>query len=189
MGRPAYRFAGGDTTTVFADTGDVLEEIDATQARTDRRAVPESRPTSKMHLRDARSPNPTSGRSARPARCRCTSSPSTMTLGTEVYVSASTRRRHGADDPQRTQRSPGSARSRIGSISRHLRTNQPLWYQIVVWTLGHRLRAGAARPDPRRHAVSGGRGHDASRQRIRYPLFGLDALALCHWRRSSACSR
>src|SRR6185295_17629436 len=34
MGRPAYRLSGPGTTTVFADTGDVLEEVDATRART-----------------------------------------------------------------------------------------------------------------------------------------------------------
>ena len=34
-----------------------------------------------------------------------------------------------------------------------LRNNQPLWYQIVVWTSGLGCRAGAARADPRRHAV------------------------------------
>src|SRR5262245_53923828 len=34
MGRPAYRFgSGGESTTVFADTGDVLEDVDAAQAQ------------------------------------------------------------------------------------------------------------------------------------------------------------
>ena len=34
MGRPAYRFGAGDTTTVFADTGDVMEGASVAQART-----------------------------------------------------------------------------------------------------------------------------------------------------------
>src|SRR5262245_44600510 len=34
MGRPAYRFGTGETTTVFADTGDVMEGASLTQART-----------------------------------------------------------------------------------------------------------------------------------------------------------
>ena len=35
MGRPAYRFgAGGESTTVFADDGEQLLDIDAAQAQT-----------------------------------------------------------------------------------------------------------------------------------------------------------
>ena len=34
MGRPAYRFGAGDTTTVFADTGDVMEGATVAQSRT-----------------------------------------------------------------------------------------------------------------------------------------------------------
>ena len=34
MGRPAYRFGAGEPTTVFADTGEVMEGASLTQART-----------------------------------------------------------------------------------------------------------------------------------------------------------
>src|SRR5688572_527275 len=34
MGRPAYRFGSADPTTVFADTGDVLDEASVAQSRT-----------------------------------------------------------------------------------------------------------------------------------------------------------
>src|SRR5687768_11230115 len=32
-GRPAYRFSGRDTTTVFADTGDILEPLSVRESR------------------------------------------------------------------------------------------------------------------------------------------------------------
>ena len=59
-----------------------------------------------------------------------------------------------------------------------LRDNQPLWYQIVVWTSGLGCRAGASRADPRRHAVP----MVAAAAVDRHPLFRLDALALHHRR-------
>src|SRR6202008_4034260 len=34
MGRPAYRFGAGQTTTVFADTGEVMDSATLAQART-----------------------------------------------------------------------------------------------------------------------------------------------------------
>ena len=75
MGRPAYRFGSGESTTVFADTGELL----LTSTRRRRRPL---RRLSSVFPRIAfitspGSRNPTSGRS-RFARGRCTSSPSTM---------------------------------------------------------------------------------------------------------------
>jgi hypothetical protein len=131
MDRPAYRVNG---TTVFADNGEVLEEVGARQA-----AVIASRfmnvPASAVtHL-------------------------GTLADATDQWTIGQTRQlplhKFQIDDPARTQvyvsawlgevTMVTSRRSRtlawLGTIPHWfyfsaLRANQPLWYQIVVWTSG-----------------------------------------------------
>jgi hypothetical protein len=133
MGRPAYRFGGGDTTTVFADTGEVLEGATVAQARTiasrfagvtedrvdhiatltkvDQWTLVQSRqlPLHKFRVNDER--------------------------GTELYVSPRT----GEVTMVTTRRGRGLAW--VSTIPHFfyfaaLRQNQPVWYQFVVWTSG-----------------------------------------------------
>jgi len=131
MGRPAYRFGSGDTTTVFADTGDVLDELNLTQAKTiasrfagvgedqvdyvatltkvDQWTLVQSRqlPLHKFRVNDD--------------------------SGTEVYVSPAT-----AEASMVTTRK-GRALAWASTIPHWfyfaaLRANQPLWYRFVVWS-------------------------------------------------------
>jgi hypothetical protein len=133
MGRPAYRFGTGDTTTVFADTGDVLEGATLPQARTiasrfagvteeqvnhvatlnrvDQWTLVQSRqlPLHKFRVNDER--------------------------GTELYVSP----RSGEVTMVTTR--TGRALAWISTIPHFfyfaaLRENQPVWYQFVVWSSG-----------------------------------------------------
>jgi hypothetical protein len=133
MGRPAYRFGAGDTTTVFADTGEVLEGATLAQARTiasrfagvtedqvdhaatlnrvDQWTLVQSRqlPLHKFRIKDERR--------------------------TELYVSPRT----GEVTMVTTRR--GRALAWISTIPHFLyfaalRENQPVWYQIVVWSSG-----------------------------------------------------
>ena len=131
MGRPAYRFGGRTPVTVFADTGETLAPVAVAQARTIASrflGIPESL------IRDA-------GQLTAPDQW-------TLQLarrgGLQKFV---------ADDDDATQVyvSPGSAEVVLATTRRDrtlawigviphwmyfswLRTNQPLWYQIVVWT-------------------------------------------------------
>ena len=133
MGRPAYRFGAGETTTVFADTGDVLEGASLAQSRTvasrfagvtedqvdhiatltrvDQWTLVQSRqlPLHKFRVRDEN--------------------------GTELYVSPRT----GEVTMVTTRK--GRALAWISTIPHFmyfsaLRENQPLWYQVVVWSSG-----------------------------------------------------
>jgi hypothetical protein len=133
MGRPAYRFGAGDTTTVFADSGEVMEGATLTQARTiasrfagvtedqvdhvatlervDQWTLVQSRqlPLHKFRVHDERD--------------------------TELYVSPRT----GEVTMVTTRR--GRALAWISTIPHFLyfsalRENQPLWYQFVVWSSG-----------------------------------------------------
>jgi hypothetical protein len=131
MGRPAYRFGAAEPTTVFADTGDVLERATLAQARTiasrfagltedqvdhvatlnrvDQWTLVQSRqlPLHKFRVNDER--------------------------GTELYVSPRT-----GEVTMITTRS-GRALAWISTIPHFfyfaaLRENQPVWYQFVVGT-------------------------------------------------------
>ena len=131
MGRPAYRFGAGDTTTVFADTGDVLEGASVAQSRTiasrfagvteeqvehagtltkvDQWTLVQSRqlPLHKFRVNDD--------------------------VGTELYVSMTT----GEVTMVTTRK--GRALAWISTIPHWLyfaalRGNQPVWYQAVVWS-------------------------------------------------------
>jgi hypothetical protein len=133
MGRPAYRFGAGDTTTVFADTGEVLEGATVAQSRTiasrfagvtedqvehvgtltkvDQWTLVQSRqlPLHKFRVNDDK--------------------------GTELYVSPAS----GEVTMATTRKARGLAW--ISTIPHFfyfsgLRGNQPLWYQFVVWSSG-----------------------------------------------------
>jgi hypothetical protein len=132
MGRPAYRFGSGEATTVFADTGDLLVDIDESQARTiaaEFVRLPEDR------LRHV-------ARLTRPDQWSLTIRQGPMhkfavddEVGTEVYVSE-----WNAEVAVLTTRG-SRALAWVGVIPHFmyfapLRLNQPLWRQIVLWTSG-----------------------------------------------------
>ena len=77
MDRPAYRFGVGfGTTTVFADSGEPLEEIDVDTSRGRRQPLPAAarkRDSLRAHVGRARPMDA----AAADARCRCTNSRST----------------------------------------------------------------------------------------------------------------
>ena len=133
QGRPAYRFGAGDTTTVFADTGEVMDGASVAQARTiasrfagvtenqvehlgmltkvDQWTLVQSRqlPLHKFRVDDDH--------------------------GTELYVSPAT----GEVTMVTTRR--GRALAWVSTIPHWfyfagLRANQPVWYQLVVWSSG-----------------------------------------------------
>ena len=85
MGRPAYRFGAGETTTVFADTGEVMEGATLAQSRT---IASRFAGVTENQIKHAGTLTGwISGRSCKAASCRCTNSASTTTRGTELYVS------------------------------------------------------------------------------------------------------
>lgn len=133
MGRPAYRFGGGDeATTVFADDGELLLDIDAAQAQKIAAAfvrLPEDR----LHH---------AGRLTEPDQWSLTIRQGPMhkftvddEAGTQLYVSE-----RNAEVTVLTTRS-SRALAWVGVIPHFmyfapLRLNQPLWRAIVLWTSG-----------------------------------------------------
>jgi uncharacterized iron-regulated membrane protein len=130
MGRPAYRFSGA--TTVFADTGDLLDEIGETEARTIASRFTNLPTEQVRYVRTLTRPD------------QWTLTQRQMPLykfavddaaGTELYVSAQL----GEVSVVTTRRARLLAW--IGTIPHWLyfaplRLNQPLWYRIVVWAAG-----------------------------------------------------
>ena len=133
MGRPAYRFAGRDTTTVFADTGDILEPLSVSESRkvaSGFAAVPERLIQHVATLHDVDQWTLVQSRQLPMHKFRVDDAD-----GTELYVQPAT----AEVVMQTTRRSRGLAW--ISTIPHWLyftalRTNQPLWYRIVVWTSG-----------------------------------------------------
>lgn len=131
MGRPAYRMTGMRTITVFADNGEVLEEVGPAQARTIASRfinLPEDRVHHVETLSETDQWTLGQGRLLPAHKFRADDGD-----GTELYVSSQT-----GDVTQLTTR-----RSRMlawmGTIPHWLyfgalRANQPLWYRIMVWT-------------------------------------------------------
>ena len=133
MSRPAYRFsAGGESTTVFADTGELLLDIDAAQAQAIAAAfvrLPEDR---LHHV----------ARLTEPDQWSLTIRQGPMykfivddEAGTQVYVSE-----RNADVTVLTTRG-SRALAWVGAIPHFLyfaplRLNQPLWRALVLWTSG-----------------------------------------------------
>ena len=133
MGRPAYRFMGGrESTTVFADTGDLLLDIDAEQAQMVAAAFVRLPPERLHHV----------ARLTQPDQWSLTIRQGPMhkfavddEAGTEVYVSE-----WNADVTVVTTRG-SRALAWVGAIPHFLyfaplRLNQPLWRQVVLWTSG-----------------------------------------------------
>ena len=133
LDRPAYRFASAyGSATVFADTGEALDEIDVDTAR-DVAAKFVAAPAELGRARFASSSGPTNGRCKPAATCRSTSSPSTTVRGTEVYVSPNT------GEVRLVTTTKARTLAWIATIPHWfyftpLRTNQPLWYWTVVVT-------------------------------------------------------
>jgi hypothetical protein len=127
--RPAYRFQGSRPRTVFADTGEILEDIDASTARTVASRfvqIPAERVTFERTL-DEPDQWTLGNRSGQLHKFRVDDE-----VGTEIYVSPRT-----ADVVQLTTRN-GRALAWMSTIPHWLyftglRTNQPLWYRAVVW--------------------------------------------------------
>jgi hypothetical protein len=131
MGRPAYRFSGRDTATVFADTGEVLEPLSVSESRraASRFAgVPENLIQHVATLHDVDQWTLVQSRQLPFYKFRVDDAEAT-----ELYVQQAT----GEVVMHTTRRTRGLAW--ISTIPHWLyftalRTNQPLWYRIVVWT-------------------------------------------------------
>jgi uncharacterized iron-regulated membrane protein len=133
LGRPAYRFAAGGTTIVYADTGEVADEF--TDAQTREMAARFMRvPVEKVEFlgRIEESDQWTLGMSrALPLNKFAIDDDA----GSELYVSPFT------GDAAMLTTATTRAYAWISTIPHFLyftslRNNQPLWYRIVVWTSG-----------------------------------------------------
>jgi uncharacterized iron-regulated membrane protein len=131
MDRPAYRLAVGRTMTVFADNGEVLDEVSLEQARTIASRfmdLPEDRFAHVGTLTSTDQWTLAQGRQLPFYKFTIDDGE-----GTELYVSART-----GEVTLATTRS-GRVLAWIGTIPHWLyfnaiRLNQPLWFRIVVWT-------------------------------------------------------
>jgi uncharacterized iron-regulated membrane protein len=132
MGRPAYRFPG--PVTIFADTGELLEEIGQADARSVASRFMNAPNDTLRYIRTLTRPDQwtlTQGRSQMPLHKFAVDDP----LGTELYVSAPL-----AEVAVMTTRR-SRALAWMGTIPHWLyfaplRLNQPLWYRLVVWAAG-----------------------------------------------------
>ncbi len=131
-GRPAYRFAAGSgSTTVFADTGDLLEQVDRASATRIASRFMDLPERDLQYVELVTRPDQwtiAQGRQMPQHRFRVNDADHT-----ELYVSAEL----GEVSVLTTRKSRTLAW--IGTIPHWLyfaalRRNQPLWYQIVVWT-------------------------------------------------------
>ena len=129
MDRPVYRFAGD--ATVFADNGEVLEEVSLAQATSIAARFANVPEDQVRHVRTLTSPDQWTlgqGRAMPQYKFAVASG-----AGTELYVQA----RAGEVTLRTTSQSRFFAW--IGVIPHWLyfaplRVNQPLWYDIMVWT-------------------------------------------------------
>ncbi len=129
LDRPAYRFGSRNSTVVFADTGDVLDELSLEQAKDV--AVSFARaPASQVHyVRTLHEVDQWTLQSRLPLqKFRIDDD-----AGTEVYIQPQT-----GEVAMMTTRS-GRGWAWVSTIPHWmyftaLRTNQPLWYRLVVWT-------------------------------------------------------
>jgi hypothetical protein len=130
MGRPAYRFSGRGTTTVFADTGEVFEGLDVRQAQTVASrfvGVPDDRVHFVRTLHDVDQWTLVQSRQLPLHKFRIDDAD-----GTELYVQPET-----AEIAMLTTRR-GRALAWVSTIPHWfyfsaLRANQPVWYRLVVW--------------------------------------------------------
>jgi hypothetical protein len=127
--RPAYRFAGRDATTVFADTGEILDELSLTQSRSVAARFLRVPTEQVRHVRTLHEVDQWTLQTRLPLHKFAVDDGA----GTELYVQPRT----GEVAMMTTRRSRGLAW--VSTIPHWLyftalRTNQPLWYEIVVWT-------------------------------------------------------
>jgi hypothetical protein len=131
MDRPAYRLAGRESATVFADTGDVLEPLSPDQSKTVASRfmnVPDGLVHHVGTLTQIDQWTLGQGRQLPLHKLRVDDAD-----GTELYVSS-----QSGDVTMLTTRR-GRALAWVSTIPHWLyfaalRANQPLWYRIVVWT-------------------------------------------------------
>jgi len=131
MERPAYRFVGGRSTTVFADTGEVLGDVSLAQSKTIVSRfmnLPEDQVQYDRTLTRVDQWTLGQGRQMPLYKFRVDDG-----SATELYVSPQT----GEVTTLTTRRS--RALAWIGTIPHWLyfaalRANQPVWYRIMVWT-------------------------------------------------------
>jgi uncharacterized iron-regulated membrane protein len=133
MGRPAYRFGGGDPTTVFADTGDVMDELSVAQSRSVASRFAGATEEQVQFVGTLTKVDQwTLVQSARLPLHKFRVADEN---GTELYVSPST----GEVTMVTTRR--GRALAWVSTIPHWLyfaafRENQPVWYRFVVWSSG-----------------------------------------------------
>jgi hypothetical protein len=133
MGRPAYRLGGGgESTTVFADTGELLADIDAAQAQSIAAAFVRLPQDRLHHVARLTEPDQWSLTLRQGPMHKFTVDDE---AGTEVYVSE-----RNADVTVLTTRG-SRALAWVGAIPHFLyfaplRLNQPLWRAVVLWTSG-----------------------------------------------------
>ena len=129
LGRPAYRLGGRGTTVVFADTGEVLEELSLSRSRAVAARFARVEPGQVHHVRTLHEVDQWTLQTRLPLhKFRVDDE-----AGTEVYVQPQA----GEVAMMTTRRARGLAW--VSTIPHWmyftaLRTNQPLWYQLVVWT-------------------------------------------------------
>jgi hypothetical protein len=129
LDRPAYRFGSRSSTVVFADSGEVLDELSLEQAQ-DVAASFTRTPASNVHyVRTLHDVDQWTLQSRLPLQKFRVDDDA----GTEVYVQPQT----GDVAMMTTRSSRGWAW--VSTIPHWmyftgLRTNQPLWYRLVVWT-------------------------------------------------------
>lgn len=130
MERPAYRFQGRSSQTVFADNGEVLTDVDVETSRTIASRFLNV-PVESVHY-ERTLDEPDQWTLTNRGRSTLHKFRVDDGAGTEIYISP-----HNADVAQLTTRS-NRALAWVGTIPHWLyftalRTNQPLWYKIVVW--------------------------------------------------------
>ena len=127
--RPAYRFGARYPTTVFADNGDMLDEVSLEQSRAIAAAFARVPSSNVHHVRTLHEVDQWTLQTPLPLhKFRVDDQ-----AGTELYVQPET----GEVAMMTTRSSRGWAW--VSTIPHWmyftaLRTNQPLWYRLVVWT-------------------------------------------------------
>ena len=129
LARPAYRLGSRNSTVIFADTGDVLDELSLPESRTVAATFAQVPVSQIIHVRTLHDVDQWTLQSRLPLhKFRVDDE-----AGSELYVQPLT----GEVAMVTTRSSRGWAW--VSTIPHWmyftaLRTNQPLWYRIVVWT-------------------------------------------------------
>ena len=129
LDRPAYRFGSRNGTVVFADTGDVLDELSLEQAKDVAVSFTRAQASQVHYVRTLHEVDQWTLQSSLPLQKFRVDDDA----GTEVYIQPQT-----GEVAMMTTRS-GRGWAWVSTIPHWmyftaLRTNQPLWYRLVVWT-------------------------------------------------------